>query len=280
MEPLVYAYWTPKLGNSDEEYEDAFAYSANHRHFAIADGATESSYADRWARGLVQKYLVDPPAPGGGKTPLRDWIKPLQGEWHRSIPWEALPWFAEEKARVGAFATFLGISFASEPPKKGFGPYGTRILRRSDTERMTWRAFAVGDSCVFHVRRGVLVQAFPVTKAEQFNSRPTLLSSNPNNNNAVWDKVETAEGDCSPGDLFFAMTDALAHWFLAESEAGREPWLPLLDIESPSQFRAFVEQLRGTKALRNDDTTLLRFQWLDKPAKGRTSTLRKSELRG
>jgi hypothetical protein len=218
MDPLVSAFWTAKSGTSADEYEDAFAFSPNSRHFAIADGATESSFADRWAQSLVQKYSKEPPSPTGGKLPLPDWIKPLQQEWHETIQWDTLPWFAEEKARLGAFATFLGVSFAP-PGTKGLM---TRFLKKHDADRLVWRACAVGDSCLFQIRQGALLKAFPLTRSDQFNSRPVLLCSNPNNNGPVWDAVEIAEGDCRRGDVFFALTDALAKWFLTEIESGRK----------------------------------------------------------
>ena len=105
MEPSLKAFWLPKKGNTAEEYEDAFAHS--NRLMAVADGATESSFADRWARGLVKRFVEQPPS---GNTPssllLENWLSPLQQEWHKSIPWDTLPWYAEEKSRSGAFAAF------------------------------------------------------------------------------------------------------------------------------------------------------------------------------
>src|SRR3954465_15247462 len=110
MEPQIQAYWVPKLGNSAEEYEDAFAYSAPDGVFAIADGATESSYADRWARDLVDTFVTAPPEVAAPKTPFPDWLTPMQQRWRQGIDWDNLPWFAEEKAKSGAFATFLGLT--------------------------------------------------------------------------------------------------------------------------------------------------------------------------
>lgn len=258
MEPLVNAYWTAKFGMSADEYEDAFAYSLNSRHFAIADGATESSFADRWARSLVQKYSKEPPSPSGGKEPLPEWLDPLQKEWHASIQWDALPWYAEEKARMGAFATMLGVSFSGSHRKHTGGTM--RFLRRRE-DKVTWRACAVGDSCLFQIRKEALVMAFPLTHSDQFQNTPILLGSNPDTNRSVWNAVQVAEGDCQNGDLFFALTDALAKWFLAEIEAGRKPWTELLALDGSAAFETFVQGLRSTKSIRNDDTTMLSLQW-------------------
>lgn len=257
MEPLVNAYWTAKFGTSADEYEDAFAYSIGGRHFAIADGATESSFADRWARSLVQKFSKEPPSPAGGRTPLPEWLEPLQKEWHASIHWDTLPWFAEEKARMGAFATMLGVTFSATPRKHGGG---MRFFRRRE-EKVTWRACAVGDSCLFQVRNDALLTSFPLTHSEQFQSRPLLLGSVPEANDSVWASVQEARGDVHDGDLFFALTDAIAKWFLAEVEAGREPWKKLLSLENTPAFEAFVQDLRAAKSIRNDDTTMLTLKW-------------------
>jgi hypothetical protein len=270
MEPLVHAYWTAKEGSAAEEYEDAFAYSPNSRHFAIADGATESSFADRWARSLVQKYSKEPPRPTGGIVPLPEWVKPLQEEWHGNIKWDALPWFAEEKARLGAFATFLGLSFTGSGPKLN-GGFLTRLKRKKDRDKLLWRACAIGDSCLFHIRDETLLSSFPLTRSEQFQNTPLLLSSNPDHNRTVWDRVQVTEGDCRFGDLFLALTDALAKWFLADVERGGKPWVKLTAIHSESAFETFVQELRGTKALRNDDTTMLSIHWGNHPNAGKTT---------
>ncbi len=87
MEPLVQAYWVPKLGNSAEEYEDAFAYSATNRHFAVADGATESSFADLWAKDLVNQFVTEPPKVDRAQAPFPEWLVPMQQRWREGIDW-------------------------------------------------------------------------------------------------------------------------------------------------------------------------------------------------
>ncbi len=121
----------------------------------------------------------------------------------------------------------------------------------------------MGDSCFFHVRGETLVKSFPFEKSEQLNSRPLLIGSNPVRNNGVWKHIQQAEGDCKAGDLFFLVTDALAAWFLKQHEAGGKPWTKLLSLHSNDDFSKFVEEQRGTKALKNDDTTLLICDWKD-----------------
>jgi hypothetical protein len=122
-----------------------------------------------------------------------------------------------------------------------------------------WQAIAVGDSCLFQIRNGEMVTAFPIQTADQFNSRPLLLSSNPARNRQVWSELKYAEGDCHPGDLFVLVTDAIACWFLKQVEAGHFPWQTLRGLNSDDQFASFVAQLRQQNQMRNDDTTLILF---------------------
>ena len=258
------AFRLPKAGNSDADYEDAFAMAKD--SVAIADGATESSFARAWARALVQGFtsidaadaeseagdeaLREPPAPA---DTVRRRIAPLQRAWHEQIAWDRLPWFAEDKARSGAFAALLTFRFtASASP----------LMPSAEDAALgsgRWRALAIGDSCMFQIRDDALLVAFPLEQAEQFNSRPVLLSSNPANNDRVWEAIAYQEGEYRPADVFLFATDALAHWILAESEAGNRPWQTLCGLRSHADFAAMVARLRQDHAMRNDDVTLVRI---------------------
>jgi len=72
--------------------------------------------------------------------------------------------------------------------------------------------------------------------------------------------VATVEGELQGKDRLLLMTDALAQWFLVESEMGRRPWAALAKVTTPEQFAAFVEVLRAGGALRNDDVTLVNVE--------------------
>jgi hypothetical protein len=255
VEASVQVFSLPKHGNTADEYEDAYAYST-HR-FAIADGATESSYAEPWARGMVKQFIDSPPKHiRVNPIPLAEWIGPLQKEWQRAVPWDRLPWYAEEKARTGAFSTFLGIEITPTPTK-------FKLLDLFRTRKgIRWHALAVGDSCFFQIREDALSKSFPFEKSEQFNSRPLLISSNPARNIPVWKSIRTCEGDCKNNDIFVLATDALAQWFLKEHESGKKPWQALLKLKTPEEFAAFVECQRK-KGMRNDDTTLVLCHWKD-----------------
>jgi hypothetical protein len=102
--------------------------------------------------------------------------------------------------------------------------------------------------------------SFPLARAADFDATPYLVGSR-SDPHEVAGRAAVATGTWEPGDGFLLMSDALARWFLAEGEAGRRPQdeidgLP--DQGHPDAFRAWVDDLRRDRGLRNDDTTLVR----------------------
>src|SRR5436189_2649593 len=102
----IRVFCCPKLGNSLEEYEDAWAHRQTRTgiRVAVADGATESSFAKLWAVLLAESYVRSELA--GAEFFAR--LKPARRLWRRRLAGRPLPWFASEKAEQGAFAAFLG----------------------------------------------------------------------------------------------------------------------------------------------------------------------------
>jgi hypothetical protein len=229
-------YCLPKRGHSAEEYEDAFAGDPQSGRFAIADGASESSFAALWARLLVQQFVQ---APLGQPHPWADWLPPLQQQWSVEVNNRPLPWYAEAKVQEGAFATFLGLVL--QPAR--------------------WQAIAVGDSCLFHLRGEQLLQAFPLMHSEDFGNNPRLVGSRTAPAAAVERQQVQTEGDWQANDWLVLMTDALAQWFLRETESGKQPSQAVLrlvlDNANSAAFANWVELLRDKEGLRNDDVTLV-----------------------
>jgi hypothetical protein len=219
----------PKAGNTEAEYEDAFAALPERGRFAVADGASESSFAQRWAELLVQEFVARPWKSGRDEA----WLGPLQKKWAGEVDALALPWYAAEKRAQGAYATFLGL-----------------VLKPG-----RWLAIAVGDCCLFHLRGGELQRLFPMQESSEFSNRPALLCSR---QTAPLPTIARAGGTWRPGDRFFAMSDALAHWFLYTWEQRERPWEHLAPlVEEGPEFRRWLNEKRDSKAIRNDDVTLL-----------------------
>lgn len=242
-------FHVPKHGHAEREYEDAyFPSQASHRNLkafrcAVADGATESVFAREWARILVR---------GFGKGKLRvGWMRRL---WMRTIQGRAtgpsVPWYVGAKLKDGAFAAFVGLTL-HDGSRNGTGG--------------TWRALAVGDSCLFHVRGSKLLAHGPMARSEDFGSNPLLLSTSGTRKLSRGEThVTVLTGDWKPRDVFFLATDALSQWLLAEQERGRSPWGMLRELGDDSDggapFEPIVARLRAGECMKNDDTTLLRVE--------------------
>lgn len=250
MHLTFHRFALPKAGNDANDYEDAMfppLHAPMTRRMrrrslarvAIADGATESSFARLWAELLVEGYGTGHLSP----SKLEQDLPALQGEWLRQVSVRPLPWYAEEKVRDGAFSAWLGLE-VRDLPRGG-----------------RWRAFAVGDSCVCQMRAGTLLASFPMDSAADFTSQPFLVGSQPQHNARVAQALRTVHGQWEDGDQFVLMTDALAAWFLAAHAAGEQPMQTLEGFtmtDGSDGFAAWVTELRAARQMRNDDTTLVR----------------------
>jgi hypothetical protein len=226
---------TSRGGHPAEECEDAGCADVLRGRFAVADGASESYQAGLWARLLVESFVLST----DGQPDLSTWVPPLQERWERQANRArglALPWYLEARQRQGAYSTFLGLVI----------------------DGTTWHAQAVGDTCLFQVRGGRLLWAFPVTRAEDFGSTPWLIASR-GAPEVPAPQAESLQGDWRPGDRLYLMTDALGHWFLSQVQSGNKPWqaldalLPLAEVD----FALWVDEQRQDGRLRDDDVTLV-----------------------
>jgi hypothetical protein len=235
------ALWLPKRGHQIEEYEDAFAGDAAAGRFAVADGASETSFAGLWARLLVAGFVQGE----SGADPGTSWLEPVQWRWAAEVDNQRLPWYGEAKRQQGAFATLLGLVLKKSRGLTG-GP---------------WRAKAVGDTCLFQISNNHLVKPFPLTCPGDFGNRPGLLGSRQGPESPAFPRPRKARGQWRTGDRFYLMTDALAQWFLTQQAANHQPWRVLdrllVETQPETAFRTWIEELRNHGGLRNDDVTLL-----------------------
>ena len=242
----------PKFGNSDEEYEDAYfplesyATEASIFRAAVADGATETSFSAQWARQLVQAYChrrfrpIDRPAN----------MERLRSRWRAATGSIPLPWYAEEKRKLGAFAALVGLTIEAGPadgPTKDSG---------------TWTALAAGDCCLFQIRGRTIVCSFPMKRSEEFSNHPMLVSSL---GNACVEPglFRVAGGIWQVGDSFLLASDALSSWLLGSSRpaGGRAVQLQRI-IDLGQGFEEMIGQELSAGRLRNDDMTALSV-WVD-----------------
>jgi hypothetical protein len=238
-----------KAGNGKDEYEDAFhtgitvSKDVAYHRFAIADGASESSFADIWADLLASAYCHGQ----WGRHPIDKSIAKLSKAWRRKLHPGELPWYAQEKLSNGAFSTLAGITF---------------LL--TDASSAVFHAAAIGDSCIFHIRGDKIIAFFPLGSIDDFHNRPVLISSNAANNHQLKASLKQWSGTADAGDSFLLMTDALACWFLTRYEENMSVIKKVHGLASERDFIDLVQSERklisrnGGCYLRNDDVTLIR----------------------
>ena len=237
---------TPKMGNTDQQCEDAFSaryeagYPAARVKAALADGASEAAFASQWSRILANSFSQRPPETGN-PTPdqLKAWLEEPQKQWRQGVPWPRIPWHGRKKAEFGALSTLLGLIISRIPGSKSF----------------QWQATAIGDSCLFLLRDGELELSFPIQDAEQFSSAPHLLCSNPANNEKSLQSVQTLKGECRENDRFLLASDAISYWLLSQIKTGQNPW-PTVTNLSQDQWTQWLQEQRQAKRMPNDDATL------------------------
>ncbi|NEC01342.1 hypothetical protein G3I37_27435 [Streptomyces anulatus] len=267
-----------KSGSAEAECEDAVAVLPIRSHddmlrepltAAVCDGATESALAKDWARLLsrvaVECAMEQPDVLAGGPA-FEEFAASAVAQWD---PWLAqytqarvaegrpLKWYEHTKLAEGAYATLLTLRIDPVPSTEA----GTDI--EAPEPAWQWRAAALGDSCLFHLRDDRLVEAFPVTAAEEFGTVPDLFGSRNRDVGLLARRTRFTEGRSLPGDRLFLMTDALAAWFLSTSDrdiAVRQ----LLEFSGPDDLGAFMEWLDGlreSRQLRNDDVAIVRVDF-------------------
>lgn len=330
-------YWRPKSDHTIGEWEDGAAFSEARGVAAIADGASSSFDAARWARELTRSFISNPPrtvdaeafeawtvavaaafeglpaVAGADRVEPPDEVVGLRrgvvvedegrtgdsvglrhgrpfaepvlavGQWGpaRTTPRASAPvvseqppdlpssapgagadtdagtvpdavsdapepqsattapWYVQEAAVRGSFATFLGLQFTETP----------------DARR--WRVMAVGDACCFHVRGSSMMAAFPVDDPDAFGSAPDLLSSQPFRGSHGGHRLQVLTGSLESGDTFYLATDAVAAWLLGRVRMDPTIWSSLRSLDHEG-FAALVEDARRSGEMADDDATLMR----------------------
>lgn len=177
---------------------------------AVSDGASESMLAKDWARLLATRFGYEAFTESAVVDPCSDRyataLASLKNEWvelhladylrAREASFRPIKWYEQPKLDAGASATLLVF----------------RLERGADHSACRWRAFAVGDSCLFQVRGGEIIASFPIDEVTKFGRAPDLLRSR--GLEIMQDQPRFAGGSYAVGDEFFFMTDAIAKWFM------------------------------------------------------------------
>jgi hypothetical protein len=230
----------PKLGHEASECEDAIAVDVETCRFAVADGATEAFDARNWAGRLAQHWVQNQSALT--REQFREWVAAEGRELHDSWKGLSLSWYSEEKARTGSFAAFAGVE----------------IDLRSDSP--SWRVIAVGDTCLLHCRRGLLLKSLPLSRSESFNSNPVLVASAASLHETSMQSVVSEAGNFENGDVLFLLSDGIASWFLERLEKKDLDPNEFIGSKEDEELKQFFGEERLAGRMRNDDIALLRIE--------------------
>ena len=158
MQIQMVTFSEPKAGNAPGEWQDGAAGGvvgdgSGTGRFIVVDGATQAYDPLRWVDQLVTSFVSGGPALE--PAAMRAWFAAMQDQWAADV--RAFDSIIEQRkfAEVGSFATLLGFEIAG-----------------LDGPQPCWRAVALGDTVLFHVRAGRLIATFPPLGPDDFGTRP------------------------------------------------------------------------------------------------------------
>ena len=265
MQIQMVTFSAAKDGNAPGEWQDGACggvipdgTGAPHRaRFVVLDGATTAYDPVRWVDQLVRSFAPQANGSQGSQGPrlepaaMRAWFAEMQDRWAKDV--RDFDSIIEERkfAEVGSFATLLGFEI-----------YGL------DGPEPYWRAVALGDTVLFHVRAGRLIATFPPLGPEDFGTLPDGVHTSPASLDKMTERLLIGGGVLEAGDFLFAATDAMAQWILRTIQRGEaKVWDTLTTLAHPDVFAQLVADQRreqdGSRRLKNDDVTLMRLRMLD-----------------
>jgi hypothetical protein len=265
MQIQMVTFSAAKDGNAPGEWQDGACggvipdgTGTPHRaRFVVLDGATTAYDPVRWVDQLVRSFAPQANGSQGSQGPrlepaaMRAWFAEMQDRWAKDV--RDFDSIIEERkfAEVGSFATLLGFEI-----------YGL------DGPEPYWRAVALGDTVLFHVRAGRLIATFPPLGPEDFGTLPDGVHTSPASLDKMTERLLIGSGVLEAGDFLFAATDAMAQWILRTIERGEaKVWDTLTTLAHPDVFAQLVADQRreqdGSRRLKNDDVTLMRLRMLD-----------------
>ena len=230
----------PKLGHEISECEDAIAVDTENCRFAVADGATEAFDARNWAQRLAQKWVQNQSA--STLEEFREWVAVEGRELRDSWNGLSLSWYSEEKARTGSFAALIGVELDLK------------------TDEPSWKAIALGDSCLLHCRQRTLLKSLPLCSSESFNSAPVLVASDSSMHEACMKSLVIDSGSCESGDVLWLLSDGVASWYLERFEQNDLEPSDFFDTKEDQELKRFFDDERSEGRMRNDDIAVLRIE--------------------
>lgn len=241
MKINIKGFITSKKSELYSDCADNYAINIEHNKFSISDGVSKSFFPKIWSDILVNKYVNQ-----------KDWkdnnefIVESQKEWQSKIDeivnQPETKWFTKSQynRKDPALATFVGLQFLESDQK--------------------WIAQALGDSFLFFIPRGSTeIEIKLSTKPEPivFDNFPDYLSSIGSSHKG---EKKSIKGEKIKEGTFYLMTDALAEWFLLNTEQAKQT---LDNIKTQEQYLETIANERNANRLNDDDSAVLILELFD-----------------
>ena len=235
-----------KLGNPAKEYEDSLSFDLKKGRFAIADGASGSTFSDIWARSLTETFVnskID--LFRGNDGVMGQIVSTSRDYWYDNVNWKALPWFLKNKSISGSYATFLALQV-----KKVSGS-------------LKFKSISVGDSCMFILQGNKIKESFPIKFPREFGNTPRLIWSGQGSPVKKSLKVPEPELTEFSGTLennlnILLATDAAAKWIMEDTDFAMNLFL--------NEFQSLdsrIPKLINEGKIKNDDFTVALLEFTD-----------------
>lgn len=234
MKIKIKGFITSKKSELYSDCADNYAINQEHNKFAISDGVSKSFFPKVWSDILVKKYVDE-----------KDWkyeefILECQKEWQAKIDeivsQSDVKYYTRNAyiRKAPALATFVGMQFIESEQK--------------------WIAQALGDSFLFFIPKDsnkIKIQLSSKSEPIVFDNFPDYLSSIGNSHKG---EKKPIRGEKIENGTFYLMTDALAEWFIQDTEQAIQK---LKNIQNQEQFLVTIEDERNTNRLNDDDSAIL-----------------------
>jgi hypothetical protein len=204
----------------------------------VADGASTAHRSGLLAELIVQSFLGDElPLQPCDNASYDRWRRQLSLEWGRRAETDTGDeWYLQTNLARGSAAAFAAVV----------------------VDRGTCWAVAVGDCCIFQVRRDrtpTCIASFPVRDWAAFNSAPALLHTDLERPVAwpTWTRLQVRSGDVIVGT-----SDGVASWVLAAAVEHAEVWRLLIEMTA-ADFASLLAEERANGTMVDDDAVLARI---------------------
>ena len=109
-----------------------------------------------------------------------------------------------------------------------------------------------------------LIKLFSSRSKQRYETvRRDLVGTLPQDNNTLTKSVKVTMGNAQSETHFYLVTDALAGWIFKTLESEKNPWHILDNINTQKEFIGWLDDLRVSREIRNDDTKMIHFYLVD-----------------